>query len=976
MPPPRPAPAPTAPEAPATKPAPAIDPLALAVDRAPAAVVAELEARELSGRPYHAAMRLLAGARREAWQSAADADPDAAHLLALCRLHGWGGDRDAPGAWAALQSLAERGHAPSVVRVAVATGAETSGEGPTLAARRAALSKAVEGGSKLAAWRLAELDARLDLADGDARKAVERLRAAVEVAGSVAVVETARLTLAGLETDKRPVPEALRQIRDAAAASVAFPEAQRLQAQLLFRGTLGDRNGAAAIALLNRAVDAGDGLAMLLLGEAYFRGWQVIRDARVGEQLVDRAIATTDPRALARSAGWFARGHLVPQDVSRAWSLARAAAEAGEPEGVVALALLLVDPPKPIDPAAPPPPPADRASALAMLRGASELGHAPATFHLAQQTEGPASTDLLLRAARLGDANAVWALGERYLAGAEASRDPKKARECFELAAHNGQPAAMNRLAGAYLTGQLEFKRDPQLARRWAILSADLGHTPAMTLLAGMYYDGNGVEVDVQVASGWMNRAIDAGDTTAMVALGGRYRDGRGVRADAALAYRWFTRAADAGDPSGVAALAGLYRDGLGIEGGANPVEAFRLYQQAADAGSPSGLSGLGTLYRQGLGVERNLSRAVELYRRAASLGDPDGMIALGRLHETGAVDAGVPQDFSAALELYRRAYDAGGLSGAYRLARLYGASSQSPVFDARLAGEWALRGAESGDTDCMLLLGQIFQRGGSGSPREAATAMKWLTRAADAGNTDAMNVLGLMHVTGQGVARNVEEGKRWLTRAAEAGSLPAMMNLGEMALNGNSVQAGVPGDPEQRDPEEALKWFTRAADAGHVPAMVACGRMAMSGIGMVQNYISALYWFEKGAKAGDPTAMAMYGLMLAEGAGMDRPNPTEAAKWIRQSADAEDPDGLYALATLYEAGNTVEKDFARAAEFYRRSAERGHQVSAYNLGMMLSQGRPRVAADPDQAVKWFQQAARAGDPRARKVLTDNGLKW
>src|SRR5262249_24532103 len=52
-----------------------------------------------------------------------------------------------------------------------------------------------------------------------------------------------------------------------------------------------------------------------------------------------------------------------------------------------------------------------------------------------------------------------------------------------------------------------------------------------------------------------------------------------------------------------------------------------------------------------------------------------------------------------------------------------------------------------------------------------------------------------------------------------------------------------------------------------------------------------------------------------------------------------------------------VAPDYAAAAQWYRRAAERGYSPAAYNLGVLYENGLG-VAKDPKEAAQWYSRAS------------------
>lgn len=73
------------------------------------------------------------------------------------------------------------------------------------------------------------------------------------------------------------------------------------------------------------------------------------------------------------------------------------------------------------------------------------------------------------------------------------------------------------------------------------------------------------------------------------------------------------------------------------------------------------------------------------------------------------------------------------------------------------------------------------------------------------------------------------------------------------------------------------------------------------------------------------------------------------------------------ALASLYQFGEGVPKDDAKAAKWYWHAAEQGELVAQINLAKFYAEGRG-VRRDAVLAYMWFDLAAREGHPDAREA--------
>ncbi|HEX7947541.1 MAG TPA: hypothetical protein VF495_22945, partial [Phenylobacterium sp.] len=117
---------------------------------------------------------------------------------------------------------------------------------------------------------------------------------------------------------------------------------------------------------------------------------------------------------------------------------------------------------------------------------------------------------------------------------------------------------------------------------------------------------------------------------------------------------------------------------------------------------------------------------------------------------------------------------------------------------------------AKGGDAKAQLRLGQIYETGALGLPRDLASARFWTLRAAAGGEAVAMYNAAQFLIQGDGGPQDLAQAAIWFRRAAERGVVDAQFNYGLMLDLGRGVK---------HDPSEALKWYARAAKAGDASA-------------------------------------------------------------------------------------------------------------------------------------------------------------
>ena len=120
-------------------------------------------------------------------------------------------------------------------------------------------------------------------------------------------------------------------------------------------------------------------------------------------------------------------------------------------------------------------------------------------------------------------------------------------------------------------------------------------------------------------------------------------------------------------------------------------------------------------------------------------------------------------------------------------------------------------------------------------------------------------------------------------------------------------------------------------------------------------------------AMAGYASAQNNLGNMYYWGYGVER-DYAEALRWYRKSADQGDATAQNNLGKMYYWGDGVKKDYAEAVRWYKKSADQGKDSAQYNLGFMYKNGYG-VEKDAAEAVRWYRKSAEQGCASAQYNL-------
>lgn len=102
--------------------------------------------------------------------------------------------------------------------------------------------------------------------------------------------------------------------------------------------------------------------------------------------------------------------------------------------------------------------------------------------------------------------------------------------------------------------------------------------------------------------------------------------------------------------------------------------------------------------------------------------------------------------------------------------------------------------------------------------------------------------------------------------------------------------------------------------------------------------YAAAAEMYLEGAREGDAVASFNYGYCLWQGLGTPR-DSTEAKSFFAYARDLEGGEAAYNLAMLYLHGDGVTRDYKKALEYMKLSAEEGSVEAQLYLGMAYTSG-------------------------------------
>jgi TPR repeat protein len=211
-------------------------------------------------------------------------------------------------------------------------------------------------------------------------------------------------------------------------------------------------------------------------------------------------------------------------------------------------------------------------------------------------------------------------------------------------------------------------------------------------------------------------------------------------------------------------------------------------------------------------------------------------------------------------------------------------------------------------------------------------------------------------------------EGLRLIQRAADAGSSEGQHRLGLIYARGDA------GQP--RNDARAAELFTKAAEQGHRRAQTNLGLLYLRGQGVPRDLVQARAWLEKAASDNDPYAMYALGRAMDDSAPPVAADPTRAADLFRRAAEKGHPLAALRYGLALSEGAGVKKDLPASHRWLVQAQENGVPEAALALGdiaVRMPMQRDKAANDKalKVAIAWYETAANGGVPSAQFKLAN-----
>jgi uncharacterized protein len=345
-------------------------------------------------------------------------------------------------------------------------------------------------------------------------------------------------------------------------------------------------------------------------------------------------------------------------------------------------------------------------------------------------------------------------------------------------------------------------------------------------------------------------------------------------------------------------------------------IQAISIFKTLAEQHDPLAETYLGQIYDQGNGVKADRIQAREWYLKAGTDGSVSAQLWLGNFYSN-QFDR-TNYNFAKAEHWLTLASDSGDSEGKYQLAELYANLSTTNDSNRRSrAVQLYIDAYDLGSTDAAIWLSGYYLDGGKTIFKNLPNLqiapdntlhMRYAIAAATGGNIFAMYLLARYYADETGENFNSDEAIKWYTKAANASTSDfwsgmANESLGVIYKNGTGVSV---------DLSKAFSYF-----------------LAASNMGIRSSFFEVAYAYD-------------FGKGVAE-------NKREAAHFYQLALDHREKAAGNNLALLYENGEGVTQDFAKALSLLRKAAvddgknffdQNADPMSQVNLGRFYFEGK------------------------------------
>jgi TPR repeat protein len=191
----------------------------------------------------------------------------------------------------------------------------------------------------------------------------------------------------------------------------------------------------------------------------------------------------------------------------------------------------------------------------------------------------------------------------------------------------------------------------------------------------------------------------------------------------------------------------------------------------------------------------------------------------------------------------------------------------------------------------------------------------------------------------------------KWNYEKAQAKDPVAQFNMFICLFEGRGIEP---------DMFRAMNWLMRAANAKNGPAARWLSLCYSIGLMTKENPVLAFKYLNIAAEAGDPESQADLGKKLIRGRGVEK-DTASGILWLEKAAGQNELSAVEELADIFDDGEIVPQNLAKAFALYSKAVDLGDSYSRYNVAWMTFNGWG-VEKDPQQGIRLLMEASDQGN--------------
>ncbi|RUO97194.1 hypothetical protein BC936DRAFT_140834 [Jimgerdemannia flammicorona] len=278
-------------------------------------------------------------------------------------------------------------------------------------------------------------------------------------------------------------------------------------------------------------------------------------------------------------------------------------------------------------------------------------------------------------------------------------------------------------------------------------------------------------------------------------------------------------------------------------------------------------------------------------------------------------------------------------------------------------------KAAEMGNTEAQYNLGVLYGSAKNG-PVNFAKALHYFKMAASQplfhlsgaprlGVALAHNSLGNYYGNGLGVKRDIDKAFRHYKLSAEGEEPSGMSNLGVAYVNGEGTPVNM---------QKAIEIYTKAAEKNHPVAQYNLGTIYAGGRpGVEKNVRLARHWYSKAAA--NNYSLATVALAMLEDSSFG-----SSLGPLRKAAESGVAEAMCLLGVAYEEGiDGQDPDVEQALHWFQKAAKQKLPMAQFRLGLLYLDKIP-TSVEPkriSKGVQCIRDAAQLNVPQAQLMLSE-----